>query len=282
MPLTIKPPRQPATTSDSDLFSAGQVATGQSSRSLSRSASPVPPSASPLTPTARHVNFPSKHQVALSQSAPREPSHVPKSELISRPAARPFSGDDATDAIALRAAISSLQFQRKKAEQDIKALQKIKGDALARPDDFQAHIIQVAKQQAQPPKDFDFSFKDDAEMVDDSEDEDKKPAAKAESGSSSFPPFPRPQDVVRCPPINWDKYHIVGEPLDRMHNVQQTRVGNPSNAGSNENVLSAPYDPMFDRLDSKQLKGGLGGAERRDSVSFSNQASDHRRMNTKP
>lgn len=185
---------------------------------------------------------------------------VAKSEFIDKPAPRPFSGDDATDAIALRAAISSLQFQRQKAERDIKTLQKIRDDALARPDDFQQHIIRVATQQAQPPKSFDFTFKDDDNH--DSDEDEKETANKAKTDSSSFPPIPRQQDVVRCPPVNWEKYHIVGEPLDRMHNAQR-QAGIPS-------TLAAPYDPAVDRLDARPKASG--GDRRKDSVSVSAQS----------
>lgn len=273
MPLTIKPPRQPSTTTADD------------NRNRSRSASPNPPLASPLTPTTRHAAiFPAKQQVigdtggsaAYAQPPPAQSAnHAPKPELIDRPAARPFSGDDATDAIALRAAISSLQFQRQKAEQHIKTLQSVKGDALARPDDFQQHIIDVAKKQAARPKDFDFTFKgEEGDRMEDSDEEEEKRGRGTGSDPSSFPPIPLPQDVVRCPPINWDKYHIVGEPLDRMHNVQKRAGGNIAGMGRNENVLAAPYDPALDKLEGRKRESMTTNEGRRDSVSFPNQSSD--------
>ena len=41
-----------------------------------------------------------------------------------------------------------------------------------------------------------------------------------------FPPIPGPQNIVRCPPINWSKYHIVGESLDKLHEEQKIRPTN--------------------------------------------------------
>ena len=226
----------------------------------SRSRSPIPPSASPLTPAVRPVLPVTSHVIGDSsdKSEPRaqDANGITKLDLIDRPPARPFSGDDATDAIALRAAISSLQFQRQKAEQDIKALRGIRDDALARPDEFQQHILDVASQQAKPPKDFDFSFKDRTRTG--SEDSDAE-EGDGSSDQPAFPAFPLPQDVVRCPPINWDKYHIVGEPLARMHDAQ-TGIIDPN--GKHTNAVAAPYDPAVDKIEKRQ---GAAGGKKADS-----------------
>jgi hypothetical protein len=84
------------------------------------------------------------------------------------------------------------------------------------------------------------------------------------------------------PPINWAKYQIVGEPLDKMHQEQVLRPSTgepqplPSQSQSQsrpayydstgerapEHVLAAPYRPLVDKLDNnnnnpvKQARGG--------------------------
>ncbi len=90
------------------------------------------------------------------------------------------------------------------------------------------------------------------------------PAAPAQS--SKFPPIPQPQNVFRTPPINWAKYHVVGESLDKLHEEQRQRPipGQPARdepAGRAPlHVIAAPYSPFADkphpmqtRKDSKRL-----------------------------
>ncbi|KAK3330387.1 hypothetical protein B0H66DRAFT_543739 [Apodospora peruviana] len=40
------------------------------------------------------------------------------------------------------------------------------------------------------------------------------------SGNPSWRKLPKPQTVVRCPPINWAQYGVVGESLDKLHAEQ--------------------------------------------------------------
>ncbi|PNS18174.1 Chitin synthase 3 [Sphaceloma murrayae] len=237
MPLTIKPPRHPST-------SEALPGTHPSSAAPSRDVSPVPPLASPISP-----------KLAPARQLAPQSTNV---SLIDKPPSLPFSGEDATDAIALRAAISSLQVQRKRAEDDVKTLQRIRDDALARPDDFQKHVVETAMKQMKRPAKFDPHAVQEA---DDVEVQDTPP--------QMFPTIPQPQDVVRCPPINWAKYNIVGEPLDRMHNAQQIAEYKPG-AG-----VTAAYDPATDKLEHQQTVGSRGG--RKDSgASTGTQSSDLR------
>lgn len=72
------------------------------------------------------------------------------------------------------------------------------------------------------------------EATDDDEEEDDTDAAggkgkakgKAKAGKggmssdkteSKFGSFPAPQKIVKCPPINWAKYAVIGESLDKIH-----------------------------------------------------------------
>lgn len=242
MPLTIKPPRRPSTSESS----SGAY---PNSYTPSRDASPVPPLASPISP---------KVQPAKPALAAQTAQHH-NVELIDKPPSKPFSSEDATDAIALRAAISSLQFQRKKAEEDVKTLQRIRDDALARPDEFQKHVVETAMKQTKKPTKFDVNAEEDEEEESNG------------NGRQAFPPIPEPQDVVRCPPIDWAKYNVVGEPLDRMHNVQQ-RVANGQERGSG---VAVQYDPAVDKLERKHVS--TPRESRKDSgASAGNQVTDLR------
>lgn len=98
-------------------------------------------------------------------------------------------------------------------------------------------------------------FTDDDDMDTDEDDEnenDQKETKSKDPNSSPFGRIPAPQNVVRMPPINWSKYHVVGESLDRMHEEQlrrpspgDLRRGEPAP----EHVLASPYRPLVDRLD---------------------------------
>ncbi|KAI2640501.1 hypothetical protein GGS26DRAFT_163127 [Hypomontagnella submonticulosa] len=78
--------------------------------------------------------------------------------------------------------------------------------------------------------------------------------------------LPKPQNVVRCPPINWSQYAVVGESLDKLHAEQVARPsqGVPATLapdgryefkgeGKQEKLvgIAAPYMPGKDRLDKK-------------------------------
>ncbi|KAI1404706.1 hypothetical protein F4819DRAFT_96909 [Hypoxylon fuscum] len=78
--------------------------------------------------------------------------------------------------------------------------------------------------------------------------------------------LPKPQSVVRCPPINWSQYAVVGESLDKLHNEQlsQPTQGTPAAVtsdgryefkgdGKQEKLVgvATPYAPGKDRLDKK-------------------------------
>lgn len=211
-------------------------------------------------------------------------------QYIHQPPPLPFSGQEATDAIALRAAISTLQFQKKKAEDDIRMLEQIKKMALADPALFKSELAagRLKEQRPsarslqdlldQPDSDEDV---EEATMgaVDDRQISPGAPQASASgrpaevpdshatvsattsrpgSGGGSaekpaFPQIPGPQNVVRMPHINWEKYHILGEPLDRMHRQQQMWPGMPyGQERGRGNVVAAPYSPFQDVLYDQQ------------------------------
>ena len=113
----------------------------------------------------------------------------------------------------------------------------------------------------------DFLINTEITMKDDDEEDSEQGEAEGEENKSKFGTIPKPQNVVRMPPINWAKYHIVGEPLDKMHEEQRNRpfAGVPrqdANQRAPEHFIAAPYRPLTGRIDSP-VKGGRGKRERK-------------------
>ena len=112
-----------------------------------------------------------------------------------------------------------------------------------------------------------------SEDVEDTEDKDlpaNSPSAQPNSPpTNDSPPFariPGPQNIVRMPYINWDTYHITGEPLDQLHEQQRRwpgSVGYGQDRGR-EQVVAAPYSPWLDTLDGQQR---MDLERRHDSIS---------------
>jgi len=211
---------------------------------------------------------------------PPAPSAIPETEYIPEPPPQPFSSEDSADAVALRAAISSLQFQKQKAKSDLQTLDALKKQALAEPQRYRRELVAGRLKEQRP----DFgSVRDvldapEEEGDDDDEvglgamEEEESPRSRTGNqvseqarGQDSSPrqaagtdaPFsriPGPQTIVRMPPINWDKYHIVGESLDALHEQQRRWPGSlpgQDNRGR-EHYVAAPYSPFYDTLDQQQ------------------------------
>lgn len=88
----------------------------------------------------------------------------------------------------------------------------------------------------------------------------------AKNGSPPFGRIPGPQNVVRMPYVNWDKYHITGEPLDQLHDLQRKWPGSfpYGHERGREYAVAAPYSPWLDPLDIQQP--GWDAETRNDSV----------------
>ena len=187
------------------------------------------PSYSPVTPVIQPAVL-----------APTSTEH----QWIDEPPAEPVSLEENPDAIAVRAAISILQLQRQQSLQDIRDLNKMKTAALKDPEAFLADLRagKVSNRDKKDP-----TTHDNTEPL---------PSVNGmPSGQSSFGTIPEPQNVVRAPAINWSKYHIVGEPLDKLHEAQRRRpdLGEAESEEYNDNrpdyVIAAPYRPFIDKLE---------------------------------
>ncbi|KAL1636133.1 hypothetical protein BK809_0007681 [Diplodia seriata] len=213
--------------------------------------SPPRPPVSPITPVA-----------TIAELAPTDPADrvvpPPAVEFIPQPPPKPINESENTDAIALRSAIALLQIQRDRSRRDIQALEKIKNAAVAQPEAF----VEELKSGRLKPK----HAKNDLlgptlngsldDVVDNSSDSDDEARSPRTSGPPppKFGPVPEPQNVFRCPPINWAKYHVVGESLDKLHAEQQKRPssGAAGQARAPVHVMAAPYSPFTDHLGAQQ------------------------------
>ena len=164
----------------------------------------------------------------------------------------PFSESDNPDAIAIRSAISILQIQRRQAIEDVKTLEEQKTLAAAAPEKFVQAITDGAIQTQSKS------------LLDASTEQSEVPMQNGTRDfSRSFGNIPGPQNVVRCPAINWAKYHIVGEGLDRLHEQQKLRPepGEPERDDESEPepekppkaVVAAPYSPWTDKLPKSSI-----------------------------
>ena len=157
----------------------------------------------------------------------------------------PISESQNPDAIALRSALSILQIQKQQSLRDIQTLEKMKNAAVADPEGFARELV-AGNLSAKETEDF-------VNLSADNEDTEKN---GTEGKGNEFGQIPTPQNVVRMPPVNWAKYQIVGEPLDKMHEEERSRpsLGEPRREDHSqrppEHMIASPYRPLVDRLDS--------------------------------
>ncbi|KAI9838612.1 MAG: hypothetical protein M1819_004926 [Sarea resinae] len=226
--------------------------------SESRGERPVSPSAgppvSPITPEISPATLLSGATGSSHGDVP--PAQQQEPMFIARPPPVPISESENTDAIALRSAISILQIQREKSKRDIKNLENMKKAAVANSEAFTQALAAGTIESPQGdsflpyPRDSNSVPSKNDSIVDNLEsDEDEEDS----SSKSKFGPFPGPQNIIRCPPINWSKYHVVGESLDKLHEEQRLRpspgsVQRDPPPREPEHVVAAPYRPFTDKV----------------------------------
>nr|OQO24162.1 hypothetical protein B0A51_06255 [Rachicladosporium sp. CCFEE 5018] len=319
--LTLKPPRRPSETG-----TARDNSTSDTSFTGVRPPSPVAPAFSPITPKAQPVlpvgfthdapsppampptshtdttmtGHPTNCDAEIKREEPTSPAAqgintafpIPPTQHISQPPPLPFSSADSTDAIALRAALSALQFQKQKARQDLTILDTLKQQALANPEKFRDELVAGRLKEKRPSFGTLQDILDAPSDASDGEEEvvlgaardppmtrsevpDSQPgslttASRPNSSSAatavSFPPIPGPQNIVRTPPINWEKYNVVGEGLDSLHEQQRRWPGSQPGQRDKgrEYVVAAPYSPFADSLEGRvgqtgYVRNGSGG-----------------------
>ena len=204
------------------------------------------PSYSPITPV-----FPSASLVRTAGNY----QHAPPQSLAPLPPTA-LSESENTDAIALRSAISILQLQRQQSVRDVQTLERQKLDAVADPDAFAEELvagrISMRKSNSSvglPLRSISRRYEENA-IEDDSSDPEGRntPTQKPRFGA-----IPTPLNIVRCPPINWAKYHVIGDSLDKLHEEQRWRPisGEPQKdelRRAPAHVIAAPYRPFEDKI----------------------------------
>lgn len=211
------------------------------------SESPAAPPYSPISPVIPPATV---APAPLSYSEYSPPA-------MERPTPTPVSGADNPDAIALRSAIAVLQIQRQRTVRDLKTLERQKAMATADPEKFAQDLTSGRIVASSSLGIFSGPAVDLSRELPGESDESTATAKK-----TGFGVIPAPQDVVRTPPINWTKYHVVGEALDRLHEEQRSRPtsGEPErgvdSARSSEHVIAAPYQPWTDHLSNTPARSG--------------------------
>lgn len=248
---------------------------------------PPHPPISPITPPLLPASNPSPPDFSLLDHRPLL-THSPSPQRLIPPpraAPSPIDLDTNPDALALRSAISILQLQRARATADMQALGRAKAAALADPGGFVADLVggrvrgegdllvgggEVSSSSNDDDDDDDEDVKE--------EDEDGVATTRKRQKGGDAPPWtklPRPQTVVRCPPVNWAQYGVVGESLDKLHaeQVAAPTAGVPASLGPRGAFefkaaagdgqqreppakrlvgVAAPYAPGKDKIEKKR------------------------------
>ncbi|KAE8384074.1 hypothetical protein ETB97_004195 [Aspergillus alliaceus] len=240
-----------------------------------RPGTPPRPPYSPVTPVFAHIapaqnastfNGALSHPIVPPATSPSPTSlaggattsAIAPAVFAPEPAAVPISESENPDAIALRSTISILQLQKQQSLRDIRTLERLKKAAAADPEGF-AHELAAGNLTAKDPGGFvNFTHEDEDEDEGDGEREDLRGGTGPGLGK-----IPTPQNVVRMPPINWNKYQVVGDPLDKMHEDQRRRPSpgelrrEEPTLRPQEHVLASPYRPLVDKLESPDKVKGV-------------------------
>ncbi|ORY60152.1 uncharacterized protein BCR38DRAFT_497774 [Pseudomassariella vexata] len=253
------------------------VATAQPSRSTSRSSPPPRPNVEPLTPPLNPVQFPPARQTFMHSS------QLPQS-AIPPPPPEPIEFETNPDVLALKSALSILQMQGMRAKRDMVTFKDARDAALEQPEAYLTHLLgeearkQGARVADQPSNDSD---RDSSSGDEENSEVDVKKGLDGQvqsdpngmdvdqpshTGPNPWASLPTPQNIYRCPPINWGQYAVVGESLDRIHKEEIARPPQgapatlaadgryePGVAGGREELvgIAAPYNPLRDRIDKK-------------------------------
>ncbi|KAM0332449.1 hypothetical protein ACHAQA_002730 [Verticillium albo-atrum] len=266
---------------------------------------PPPPNAQQLPPPAAAAtpSFSAGRQTFTHN----QPVPDAAATAILPPRPTPIDFDANPDVLALKSAISILQLQRQRAANDIRALGAAKDAAAADPQAFLADLTTGKIRGQQDPLFPTAQESDSSSSEDESEEEapeikkpedapqdatpangdtaamdldppkppKRKPRTKKTTPAEPPKPWkdlPRPQNVVRCPPINWAQYAVVGDSLDKLHAEQRARPsqGQPAVVGADGAFefrgsgegnradfvgVAAPYAPGRDKLDKKPRGG---------------------------
>lgn len=212
--------------------------------------SPSGPPYSPITPT-----FCDSH---------RESNFAPFQTKATQPASKPIDFLDNPDVLALKSTISILKMQKITAIKDIETLQRIKMRALQDPQGFARALFSGEIKTRSDPLFFPETASDylGEEKAVESSNSNNYPLTQSVFGP--WEKLPLQQNIVRSPPINFAKYAVVSESLDKPYNdpVGRPSEGVPQNFGARVEYvetgevncrhcdigIAAPYNPFRDKI----------------------------------
>lgn len=204
--------------------------------------SPPRPPVSPITPMRSFTDLASTITLQEETTQTVDMSGT----FMEQPRSVPFDEINNPDVAAMRAAISILQMQRDKSQRDILTLEEIREVAAQDPERFRQELLSGGLTHESATSDpLSATFKDS----EDPELDEHEGREAVEDTLPKLPKIPAPQNIFRCPPVNWDKYHIVGQGLEELDKAQKQMV-NPGSAfkpshTSTSNVASQ-YSPFQD------------------------------------
>lgn len=108
--------------------------------------------------------------------------------------------------------------QRERARKDIQTLEELRLKAMDQPVDFIDYIQELAR--GSPSNDSGTTSGSSDEEGASTKTKKKKKHYAAFAGHRDLP---KPQEIFRCPPIEWEKYRVLGAPLDKLVEEQQRR-----------------------------------------------------------
>ncbi|TQV95708.1 Major facilitator superfamily transporter [Cordyceps javanica] len=250
---------------------AAPATTATTTTSQPRAASPPNgPPMSPITPPLHATRLPGDGSTASSRQPLTHTTQQTPATLPLAPGPEPIDFDANPDTIALKSAIAVLQLQRQRATADIRALSSAKEAAVDDPEAFVQDLVAGrVNQPAAGIRGATTSDDGDGDGDQEQEQEQEDTPAQQRQQTKQWATLPRPQDVVRCPPINWSQYAVVGDSLDKLHAEQVARPTQgtpaayiPGHAGMYEfrggdgrqeayQGVAVPYNPVKDRVDRK-------------------------------
>lgn len=142
---------------------------------------------------------------------------------IAQPKPEAVDLENNPDAIAIRSAMAILLLQKKKAEEDIRTLKTLKQRAVADTENFSEALMSGQIKMRDPNLGLYGRGANDEDEDEDGEDEEMTGVQVEKEKEKEYPEIPGAQDVVRCPPVVWAQYGVVGESLDKMHQDQRRR-----------------------------------------------------------
>jgi hypothetical protein len=156
-----------------------------------------------------------KEKVKLLQQREREREYEQKEKerAANQPSASTApsnftdSGGLSADSIALRSTLRLLMLQRDRARRDIVALEELRDAALKEPIEFVEYIQSQKRGRVSRANSASSSSSDGGKK------------GNIFAGKE----IPKPQDIYRCPPVEWSQYRILGAPLDALHDAQRRR-----------------------------------------------------------